>query len=405
MGLTAITKAKLRLDEPKSARKLYRRRMPAGIRKTTADFIRDAIGVHGDKYDYSLTVYENQSKPVKIRCKTCGLVFQKQPKLHLRGKGSGCRNCLVKQGFVGRLTQEQFVARATEAHAGKFDYTESRYIDIGTKVAIRCLDCGLEFWQSPRDHIHSLHGCPDCNGGRALTKQQFLDMAKVKYEDRYDLSEVVYSAAKIPVKIGCTIHGWFWKMPDKFIREMQGCTKCSLAENITAENFLEKARAVHGDRYGYSKAKLSKSTDRVCITCTKHGDFWQTPSAHINGSGCKLCSCQTSGPEKEWLDFLGISLECRQVAVKVDDRWFKFDGYHKESGIALEFLGDFWHGNPNVHQPDSINPLVKEPYGKLYEKILEKLEFLERHNIDVAYIWEYDWKKFKKEHNNGSQAN
>ena len=58
---------------------------------------------------------------------------------------------------------------------------------------------------------------------------------------------------------------------------------------LTTEEFIAKARAIHGDKYGYSKVEYIKNTTKVCIICPIHGEFWQTPASHLNGQGCITC--------------------------------------------------------------------------------------------------------------------
>lgn len=53
--------------------------------------------------------------------------------------------------------------------------------------------------------------------------------------------------------------------------------------------FIEKARAVHGDLYGYDRVAYVRSKDNVFINCTKHGYFEQTPKGHLKGYGCASC--------------------------------------------------------------------------------------------------------------------
>lgn len=54
----------------------------------------------------------------------------------------------------------------------------------------------------------------------------------------------------------------------------------------TQEWFLEKAHEVHGDKYDYSKVNYVNQTEKVCIICLKHGEFWQSPYLHLRGNGC-----------------------------------------------------------------------------------------------------------------------
>lgn len=59
-------------------------------RKTTEEFIAEAIRVHGDKYDYSKVVYKGANSPVCIICARHGEFIQR-PNDHIRGVG--CRKC------------------------------------------------------------------------------------------------------------------------------------------------------------------------------------------------------------------------------------------------------------------------------------------------------------------------
>ena len=58
---------------------------------------------------------------------------------------------------------------------------------------------------------------------------------------------------------------------------------------MTKEEFIEKAKKVHGDKYDYSKVKYVNNRTKVCIICPEHGEFWQTPNHHLQGHGCKYC--------------------------------------------------------------------------------------------------------------------
>lgn len=58
---------------------------------------------------------------------------------------------------------------------------------------------------------------------------------------------------------------------------------------FTTEKFIEKARAIHGERYDYSKTKYTLSKSKVIIICKKHGEFTQIANSHLQGHGCQLC--------------------------------------------------------------------------------------------------------------------
>lgn len=65
-----------------------------------------------------------------------------------------------------------------------------------------------------------------------------------------------------------------------------------MAKKITTEEFIKKAKEIHGDKYDYSKTDLDNRDEkgRVCIICPIHGEFWQLPIKHVNcKQGCGKC--------------------------------------------------------------------------------------------------------------------
>lgn len=67
-----------------------------------------------------------------------------------------------------------------------------------------------------------------------------------------------------------------------------------MPRKLTREEFIEKAKLVHGNKYDYSKVKYENTRTKVCIICSNHGIFFQLPKVHLNGVGCKLCGYEHS---------------------------------------------------------------------------------------------------------------
>ena len=63
-----------------------------------------------------------------------------------------------------------------------------------------------------------------------------------------------------------------------------------MAKPLTVEEFIKRAKIVHGDKYDYSKVEYINSNTKVCIICHKHGEFYQTPYKHLIGQGCPKCN-------------------------------------------------------------------------------------------------------------------
>ena len=58
------------------------------------------------------------------------------------------------------------------------------------------------------------------------------------------------------------------------------------------EDFINKAKTKHGDKYDYSKVDYKSAHEKVTIICKKHGEFEQLPTVHLSGSGCPRCSSE-----------------------------------------------------------------------------------------------------------------
>lgn len=126
-----------------------------------------------------------------------------------------------------------------------------------------------------------------------LTQKEVIRRAKTIFPD-YDYSKVNYVNSKIPITIICPIHGEFQKTFDTLVYQKQGCSKCSKKFRYNTETFIQRAKEVHGDKYDYSKIIYKGNKEKVCIICSKHGDFWQTPDNHLNQKqGCPKCGNNT----------------------------------------------------------------------------------------------------------------
>ncbi len=59
---------------------------------------------------------------------------------------------------------------------------------------------------------------------------------------------------------------------------------------MNTEEFVSKARAIHGSKYDYSQVKNPNAKTKVDIFCPLHGVFSQRAASHLDGSGCKECA-------------------------------------------------------------------------------------------------------------------
>lgn len=249
-------------------------------RHTTTWWIQEARKIHGDRYDYSKVEYTNNHTQVTIVCPEHG-EFKQFPMSHLRGVA--CPKCSGRN-----LSTEEFIDLARSVHGDKYGYEKVRYTNKTTEVCITCPEHG-DFWQLPNRHLKGV-GCPTCGSlHNLMTTEEFIIRAKETHGDKYDYSKVEYRGTQIPVCIICPEHGEFYQAPHNHINGSQ-CPKCVGREKITTQYFIERAKIIHNNKYDYSKVDVEHSKRKVCIICPEHGEFWQTPNAHLLGCGCRKCA-------------------------------------------------------------------------------------------------------------------
>ena len=62
-----------------------------------------------------------------------------------------------------------------------------------------------------------------------------------------------------------------------------------MSKKLTIEQFIEKAKEVHENKYDYSKSVYKGYDIPLRIICPLHGEFMQKPHYHLSGSGCYEC--------------------------------------------------------------------------------------------------------------------
>lgn len=122
---------------------------------------------------------------------------------------------------------------------------------------------------------------------KKLTTEEFICRAREVHGDKYDYSKAIYVSNNQKICIICPIHGEFWQRAADHMRGC-GCNNCRIISNT--DNFIQKARMVHGDKYDYSKANYKGKKIKVCIICPIHGEFWQNAGDHLSGKGCIKCA-------------------------------------------------------------------------------------------------------------------
>ena len=183
---------------------------------------------------------------------------------------------------------------------------------------------------------------------KKLTIQEFINKAKIVHGDKYDYSLVEYLNSRTKVKIICPEHGIFEQKVNNHVNQRNGCPKCSGKHSYNNQEFINKAKLIHGDKYDYSLVDYKNNYTKIKIICSEHGIFEQKPNSHLSKYGCPYC--KESKGEKEIAKLLKINniMFKRQYAFNNYRNIYSlpFDFYLNNYNTCIEYDGE-QHYKPN----------------------------------------------------------
>lgn len=289
---------------------------------TTQEIINKFKNTHGEIYDYSLVDYQGDSKKVKIICEIHG-IFKQQVAAHLRQK-QGCPKCgreKVNKIIRTRLISNDKFINKIEKIFGKntFDYSKLNYQGAHNNVTLICKKCNNIETKAPSVWYRGF-GCLKCQGNIV--------------------------GKKLP----------------------------------TTENFIERAKKVHGSKYDYNKVIYTGISNKVEIICPKHGSFFQEPNVHVNMK-CNCPECNVSKGEEAisiWLNNQNINY-IFQYKIKINNSYHYYDFYLPKYNILIEYNG--------LQHYQSVKYFGgQKTFKYLQERDKTKKEYCEQNNIQLLII-------------------
>jgi hypothetical protein len=324
------------------------------LRTENVTFIKRCINKFGDKYDYNGTKYLNAKTLIEVNCRKHG-IFKVTPYAHLN-ESSGCPTCYEATKVNNT---DKFISKALEVHGERYDYTQSRYVNDSTHIAIGCSIHGI-FYQKKKNHLSGA-GCPACaKDSTRLNTSSFIKKAKIIHNNKYiyDRSSYINSFASITIK--CPIHGYFEQLASNHLQG-SGCKQCAKDESKSDTiKFINRATEVHGSSYDYSMVNYVNAKNKVVITCKDHGPFTQSPNNHLQGQGCPSCRTIISKAQQEIINFIKTVID---DDILVNDRNtiknVELDILIPQRSLAIEYHGLYWHSDhcmrdKNRHQKKAI---------------------------------------------------
>lgn len=154
-----------------------------------------------------------------------------------------------------------------------------------------------------------------------------------------------------------------------------------MATKLTTEEFISRAKLIHGDKYDYSDIKYVNKHTKVYIVCPEHGGFWQSPNNHLSGNGCPEC-WKIRNLTSKLGDTETFTKKAKNIHGDKYD-YSKVDYSHSLSKVCIicPIHGEFWQ-TPNMHLHGQGCPICNE-------STLEKDVRKELTNNNMQYVQQY----------------
>lgn len=166
-----------------------------------------------------------------------------------------------------------------------------------------------------------------------------------------------------------------------------------MAKKLTTEEFINRGKIIHKDKFDYRHVNYKNNTTKVTIICPLHGEFEQVPTAHLSGNDCKKCR-----GEKLSIKFsLGIS-EFINRSLIIHNHFYNYDKVNYKNAnkaviITCPLHGDFLQ-KPAKHligrgcEDCSRDKQKDNPIGWRYSKWIEFAAVSPRFESFKVYILE-----------------
>ena len=348
------------------------------IKMTTQQFIEQARKIHGNKYDYSKVEYINAKTKVCIICHQHGEFWQ-LPHGHLNGYNCPeCAKMLRCKHNKGTKTTEMFIKECLEKFGNRYDFSKTIYKGAKNKIILFDNIKKTEIITTPTSLLSKGY-----SEKIRVSQNNFIQKAKEIHNNKYDYSITEYVNIKTKITYICPIHGEIKQLPCNHLK--YGCRFCSKENAVkklssTSDEFVKKAKKIHGDKYDYSKVEYVNNHTKICIICPEHGEFWQTPSKHLSGHKCPKCN--RSFLEEE------IALFLNEKKIKYKEQYSdeflkngkgkqKLDFYLPDYNIAIECQG--------LQHFTNIFYIKNKQYENFMKRDIMKFEKCKKKGIKLLY--------------------
>jgi hypothetical protein len=293
-----------------------------------------------------------------------------------------------------KIDWEETLTVSSKKYDGKFGYEKSVFFGWNEKMEIVCPIHG-SFWQTPNKHINGKNGCKACAGKKKRTTEEFNEVGAKIHNGKYKYPDF-YVNRNTPIEIICPIHGSFFQRPAEHLSG-NGCLNCGHIETHNKQRkpfnlFVNQANEKFSYQYDYSEAEKTYNGNKsyVKVICNIHGSFLVRVIKHLQGCGCPHCGGNSSHAEKEWIRSLNNPKIIPQKKIYLpDNTYIKADGYDPDTNTIYEYNGKYYHGHPDVCNPDEKAGYDNKnrTFGEIYLDTIIKELRLKELGFTVISVW------------------
>jgi len=240
--------------------------------------------------------------------------------------------------------------------------------------------------------------------GQGKTLLDYIKEFQLIHENRYTYNpNQEFITANCKIIIGCKKHGEFTQRISAH-KLGQKCPECAKEDRIkkrsfTEDDFINKSKEIHGDKYDYSNLNfqsLNQKVNIICNRCKKIGRgniFIQSPKKHMLSQGCPKCAIDTKKIPNKLSQETFIS-RAKEIHGDLYD-YSKVNYINSKTPVTIicDIHGEFKQWPCNHLKGAQCKLCSLKKYGKQYSK---KDEFIER--VNKIHKNKYKYPNFENEY-------
>lgn len=374
-----------------------------------------------NKYDYSASIFTNESAKISIKCIEHDVIFEQKAQNHKRGV-IGCPACKSTRSKEAGRGQTSMV-RAAPQLLLEIDYVATNLtieqinsLSKGSREELPWIcDQGHKWKAKVKDRVGSCNakgtGCPECCGRQIGLDNNLLAKfpeIAAEWSVRNDTTpDKVASVGSYNAYWNCPICLREYQMQVRkrtHENRQSACPYCAhrrvADENLLTVKFPLIAAEYDHDLNDKPITEITYGSSYIAAWICSHGEPFNARVCDRT-SGNIRCPCESGATYSQaaidWMKSIELAENIQIQHAKnggefvIPGTKYRVDGYHAATNRVFEYHGDFWHGNPLKHRRDDVNAVNGKTFGELYDKTVAREEKIRSLGYVLVTMWESEW--------------